>query len=208
MKTFKLHLVRHGITQTNLDGTYAGGGLDVPLCEEGREQLRQLNRQYQYPAVGVVFSSPMQRALQTAEILFPQAAEKIVVEELRENIFGEFEGRKVEELLGDERFSQWLNPQSGFVPQGGESGQAFAHRTAQGLYLMMEYLSKNDIAEAACITHGGVIMSMLSQKGLPHQPAQSWMVKNGCGFTVQTSAAMLMRDGHVELVQTLPLGME
>ncbi|MDL2324478.1 histidine phosphatase family protein [Ruminococcaceae bacterium OttesenSCG-928-A16] len=204
MKTFKLHCIRHGITQANLDGTYAGGGLDVPLCAQGVEELQNLQQKYTYPVVPVVFSSPMQRALQTAELLFPHVAEKIVVEDLRENIFGEFEGRKVEELLGDERFAQWLNPESGFVPEGGESGKAFAARTANALYAIMEYMIKNEIPEAACVTHGGVIMSMLSQKGLPQQPPKNWMVKNGCGFTVQTSAAMLMRDGSVELVQTLP----
>lgn len=205
MKTFKLHLIRHGITQANLDGTYAGGGLDIPLCEEGRQELLGLRQRFQYPVVGTVFSSPMKRALQTADLLFEHAAEKIVVEDLRENIFGEFEGRKVAELVSDERFSQWLNPESGFVPEGGESGQDFALRTARALYSMLEYMNKNQIAEAACVTHGGVIMSMLSQRGLPKQPPQSWMAQNGFGFTVQTDAAMLMRDGCVELLQTLPI---
>ncbi len=32
MKTYRLHLIRHGLTQQNLDGIYMGGGLDMPLC--------------------------------------------------------------------------------------------------------------------------------------------------------------------------------
>lgn len=206
MKTFKLHLIRHGLTQGNLDGVYVGGGLDMPLCEQGVEQVKEMKRLYRYPAVGTVFSSPMKRALQTAELLYPEAPDKIVVEELRENNFGEFEGCKVTELMKDERFKNWLNPESGFVPEGGESGEAFSNRTALALMTMMEHLARNDISEAACITHGGVIMSMLGQKALPHKPYPEWMTDNACGFTVQADAAMLMRDQLVEVVQIIPHG--
>lgn len=206
MKTFKLHLIRHGLTQGNLDGVYVGGGLDMPLCEEGRGQLLQLAGHYSYPAVGVVFSSPMLRALQTAEILYPAAKEKIVLEELRENVFGEFEGKKVKELLQNPDFTKWLDPESQFVPKGGESGQDFAARTARALGSMFTYMMQNNIGQAACVTHGGVIMSMLSQKAMPQKPAQQWMTDNGCGFTVQASAALLMRDDMVEAVDIVPKG--
>ena len=39
MKTFKLHLIRHGVTEGNLQGLYIGSGTDLPLCQEGRAQL-------------------------------------------------------------------------------------------------------------------------------------------------------------------------
>ena len=42
MKTFKLHLIRHGITAGNLQGLYIGSGTDLPLCDEGRAQLAEL----------------------------------------------------------------------------------------------------------------------------------------------------------------------
>ncbi len=34
MKTFKLHLIRHGLTSGNLQGLYIGSGTDIPLCDE------------------------------------------------------------------------------------------------------------------------------------------------------------------------------
>ena len=43
MKTFKLHLIRHGITAGNLQGLYIGSGTDIPLCDEGRAQLADLS---------------------------------------------------------------------------------------------------------------------------------------------------------------------
>ena len=66
MKYYKLHLIRHGLTQGNLDGRYIGSGTDLPLCAEGRAQLEELKAKFQYPDVPLVFCSPMLRAQQTA----------------------------------------------------------------------------------------------------------------------------------------------
>ena len=43
MKTFKLHLIRHGLTSGNLQGLYIGSGTDIPLCDEeiGRASCRE-----------------------------------------------------------------------------------------------------------------------------------------------------------------------
>ena len=71
MKTFKLHLIRHGITAGNLQGLYIGSGTDIPLCDEGRAQLKTLVKDFDYPQVPLVFTSPMKRATETADILFP-----------------------------------------------------------------------------------------------------------------------------------------
>ena len=73
MKTFKLHLIRHGMTAGNLQGLYIGSGTDIPLCDEGRAQLNELKERFEYPQVDTVFSSPLLRAVETANILFPDA---------------------------------------------------------------------------------------------------------------------------------------
>ncbi len=59
MKTFKLHLIRHGMTAGNLQGLYIGSGTDIPLCDEGRAQLDELKERFEYPQVDTVFSSPL-----------------------------------------------------------------------------------------------------------------------------------------------------
>ena len=61
MKTFKLHLIRHGMTAGNLQGLYIGSGTDIPLCDEGRAQLKELKERFEYPQVDTVFSSPLVR---------------------------------------------------------------------------------------------------------------------------------------------------
>ena len=103
MKTFKLHLIRHGLTAGNLEGRYIGGGTDLPVCDEGRAQLAELQARFEYPAVDTVFSSPMLRAVETANLLFPGAAHQFTVHDLREAHFGVFENRPVKELVKDPR---------------------------------------------------------------------------------------------------------
>ena len=72
MKTFKLHLIRHGMTAGNLQGLYIGSGTDLPLCDEGRAQLAELKERFVYPQVDTVFSSPLLRAVETATSCSPE----------------------------------------------------------------------------------------------------------------------------------------
>ena len=58
MKSYRLHLIRHGLTEGNQNGTFVGGGVDIPLCPEGKTALRELADHFEYPRVGLVFSSP------------------------------------------------------------------------------------------------------------------------------------------------------
>ena len=166
MKYYKLHLIRHGLTEGNLKGLYIGSGSDLPLCAEGRAQLKTLKKDFDYPTVPLVFTSPMLRATETAEILFP-GVRQIELQDLREMAFGKFEGKPLQQLVKDPEFAQWMDPTSRVVPQGAEDRQMFFNRTSAMLMKMFEYMLKTHTEEAACVTHGGVIMNMLSQHALP-----------------------------------------
>ena len=82
MKYYKLHLIRHGLTAGNLEGRYIGSGTDLPLCDEGRAQLTGLKQRLSYPEVPLVFVSPMLRAKQSADLLFP-GVRQLELEDLR-----------------------------------------------------------------------------------------------------------------------------
>ena len=205
MKTFKLHLIRHGVTAGNLQGLYIGSGTDIPLCDEGRAQLAELKERFEYPQVDTVFSSPMLRAVETANILFPNAAHTFTVHDLREAGFGKFENKPVKELVHDEDFKKWITPGSGFVPEGAEPTEQFHARCAESLLKLFEYMIRMDVTEAACVTHGGVIMSMLSQRALPSRRPEQWMADPGCGYTVQTDVQLWLRD-KLEAIDIVPFG--
>ena len=206
MKPFKLHLIRHGMTAGNLQGLYIGSGTDLPLCDEGRAQLAELKERFAYPQVDTVFSSPLLRAVETANILFPGAAHQFTVHDLREAGFGKFEGRPVKDLVHDEDFKKWITPGSGYLPEGAEPTEQFHARCAESLMKLFEYMIRMDVTEAACVTHGGVIMSMLSQRAVPTRRPEQWMADPGCGYTVQTDVQLWMRDKLVEAIDIVPFG--
>lgn len=206
MKNYRLYLVRHGITQGNLRGIYMGSGTDEPLCEQGIAQLRELREAFPFPRVATVFSSPLKRALGSAEILFPEATNKIILQDLREAGFGEFEGRPMQELLQDEHFRLWMDPAAHYTPKGGENTKEFHSRCSRVLMGMFEYMMKSGIDEAACVTHGGVIVSMLAQRGIPKYPPEHWMADAGCGYELHISPEFWMRDGVAEVADIIPYG--
>ena len=148
----------------------------------------------------------MLRAVETANILFPNAAHTFTVHDLREAGFGKFENKPVKELVHDEDFKKWITPGSGFVPEGAEPTEQFHTRCAESLLKLFEYMIRMDVTEAACVTHGGVIMSMLSQRALPSRRPEQWMADPGCGYTVQTDVQLWMRDKLVEAIDIVPFG--
>lgn len=205
MKYYKLHLIRHGLTAGNLEGRYIGSGTDLPLCDEGRAQLTGLKQRLSYPEVPLVFVSPMLRAKQSADLLFP-GVRQLELEDLREMGFGKFENRKVEELVHDPEFSRWIDPTSHAVPEGAEDRIAFYQRTGEMLMKMFEYMLRTHTEEAACVTHGGVIMSMLAQHALPQRKPEDWMTDPGAGYSVRLDAEMWMRDHLAEAYDVVPEG--
>ena len=54
MQTYTIHLIRHGMTQANRDGTFTGHQ-DLELLPEGKEELQKLKKEYLYPDVPVFF---------------------------------------------------------------------------------------------------------------------------------------------------------
>ena len=53
MITYKLHLIRHGQTEGNQKGLFVGR-TDMPVSEEGFDELSRLRDTYEYPRVGAV----------------------------------------------------------------------------------------------------------------------------------------------------------
>ena len=71
MLTYKLHLIRHGMTEGNLKGQYIGS-TDVEITTNGINELEKLKNDRIYPKCDIVFSSPMKRAVKTALFLYPR----------------------------------------------------------------------------------------------------------------------------------------
>ena len=205
MVTYKLYLIRHGMTSGNRDGRYVGW-TDLDLCKEGIEQLEEMKQKYEYPTVDEVYSSPLSRCLQTADIIYPDN-EITVVEELKELSMGDFEGKSFEELAHLSEYRLWMADTFRNTPPGStESGEEFAMRIRSGIDMIFRDMVARKITSAAVITHGGVLMGLMSAFAIPQLEPSAWATSNGGGFAVSMTTQMWMRDGGFEVLGHVPFG--
>ena len=174
-------LIRHGLTQGNLEGRYTGCRTDEPLCPKGVEALRRVS----VPPVTRVFSSPMKRCLETAAILYPLLVPEIVPD-FRECDFGAFENKNYAELNGRKDYQRWIDSGGGIPFPGGESRGSFSARCVRAF----DALTKEDPAgDCALIVHGGTIMAIMEARALPRGGYYDFRVKSGQGYILEESGA-------------------
>lgn len=90
-----LYLVRHGETDYNRKRIMQGGGIDSCLNQTGREQAEVLADRLADVSFDVIYSSPLRRARETAEILARrhEPIPRNELDALREMDWGAFEGK-------------------------------------------------------------------------------------------------------------------
>ncbi|MBQ8550715.1 MAG: histidine phosphatase family protein [Clostridia bacterium] len=202
MRSYKIHLIRHGATDANKEGRYVGGKTDLPLSAESRRELKTMKEKYRYPWVDIVYSSPMQRCTETAKILFPER-EIITVEGMREYDFGEFENKTAVELDGRPDYTAWTSGQMP-SPPGGESSKDFTARVVLALNEIIRDMMARECYESALIMHGGAIMMLLAACALPQHSPVEWTSENGTGYTVLITPSLYQKSGIIEAVDLVP----
>ena len=174
-------LIRHGKTEANKRKAYLGI-TDEPLSEEGIAELEGYKKNGKYPKADIVYTSPMIRCRQTAEILYPETSVNIV-EEFAEINFGIFEMKNYKDLEDSIEYRKWVDSMCTSKIPKGESLQKFICRTRNGLKrITPELQSYEDEAEVVFVVHGGTIMSLLS--GLTGKDYYDFQVENGLGYRV------------------------
>lgn len=205
MKSYVIHLVRHGLSEGNLKGQYIGS-TDSPLSEQGAREIRRLKKNGRYPAAQRYYSSPLSRCTETLAILHPKA-KPILIDDFRESSFGEWEGKTAKELECDPNFRKWMRGEAAEIP-GGENGGHFMARVCAAFENLVEDLMKSGETSAFIVTHGGVIMTILSAYGLPRAKFYDWMTDNGCGYSMRITPGLWMRSQVAEVFEKLPVGSE
>lgn len=169
----KIILIRHGMTSGNREQRYIGR-TDQPLCEEGINALLGKS----YPTADILFCSPMKRCLQTADILFP-GVEPVIVPDLRECDFGDFEGKNHAELDGGAYYQRWIDSGGTLPFPHGESPEGFKERCVGAF---RQCIASADRESLAFVVHGGTVMAIMEAFALPKKAYYAYMVKNGCGY--------------------------
>ena len=169
--------------------------------------LRKLDYEYKYPGTQVVFTSPLKRCTETAKILYPEQ-NPLVIDNLSECNFGEWEGKTADELKNDSDFKKWLAGDSSVKPPRGESNADFTRRVCKMFESIVEGLMKTGTTESVIVTHGGVIMTLLAVYGLPQAKPFEWTMDNGFGYSLRVTPVLWQRDKVCEVFQTIPLPSE
>jgi len=125
-----LLLTRHG--QAAAGDVMLGGQLDVPLLPSGREEAEALARRLSGVRIDRIVSSPMLRALETAQTIATGRPVE-VDERLRELDYGRWEGLTYDEIDAHdpELRARWEHDPAATHSPGGESGDDVAARGAQ-----------------------------------------------------------------------------
>lgn len=152
----ELYLVRHGYTKLNEEHRYLGC-TNVGLSEAGAQAVQNKI----YPAdFDLLFTGPMLRCLETAEILFPNM-KRIEIPEWIEIDFGDFEGKNYMELSDNPDYQRWIDSGGTLPFPNGESREQFIERTMAGFGRFTEYIKQKEPHKVAAVMHGGNIMAIL-----------------------------------------------
>lgn len=152
----RLVLARHGAADYESELLSDSGGWLSPL---GRRQSRELGERLAGARVARVWSSPMARAVQTAEIAAASLGVDVVVREgLREFGVGDAAGTAGDPDPFAETFASWLAGDVAARIPGGESGEEVLARYRA---VLEEVADAHRGESVLVVSHGGVMCMAL-----------------------------------------------
>lgn len=155
-------LVRHGRSTANSDGILAGRREGVGLDDAGDEQARRLgDRMVDVPVVRLV-SSPLQRCRETAARI--KGPDPVQEPGLLECDYGDWSGRTLQELAGEDLWSVVQRQPSAAAFPGGESLAQMQARAVEAVRRLDREVEQQHGSRAVwvAVTHGDIIKSVLA----------------------------------------------
>ncbi|OFX35551.1 MAG: hypothetical protein A2Z07_08235 [Armatimonadetes bacterium RBG_16_67_12] len=180
MPSTTLYLLRHAETTWNAERRIQGT-LDAPLSERGARQVRALVDALRDVRLSALYSSPLQRAMETAQpVVSAHALAVRVADGLREIDQGEWESRLLDEVResdGARLQAWWASPDTVRMP-GGETLGEVQRRAMRSVF---EIAAGHAGETVAAVGHGGVNKTiLLALLGAPL--ASYWRIRqhNAC----------------------------
>ena len=153
----KVYLIRHGLPDFPGGKGMCIGITDLPMGEEGLSQAVGMAKNL--PPVTAVFSSPLRRAVQTAEAIGLPVA---ILPDLREMYAGEWDGLTFDEIRQryPELYAARASDQT--VPLPGAEGHAEGIARFSSA---MELAAQTASGDFAVVAHGGIIAQFMQSLG-------------------------------------------
>ena len=159
-----LHLLRHG--EPTVWGRINGRLPGVGISEKGRAEIAAVAARLASEKIDAIYSSPLQRTRETAEILSDRLGLPVQYrEDVIELDFGEWTGLTADTIRKDERWQVWNSNRSIATIPGGESWREVQHRVVGALFDLQQAHPSGSLV---IVSHGDVIRSaLLFALGMP-----------------------------------------
>jgi len=171
----KIVLVRHGQTEWNKKDLFRGR-VDIPLDETGLQQAVRVGQRLAPLGLHIeaMYSSPLQRAMQTAEAI----ANKLGVHPVKslndfiEFDYGQWEGHSPDEIRKKypQEYRYWIHDPDQLKIPGGETLQQVKERVKRGLDVVMQESKDKNMVIVAHKAINKIIIGLL----LGLQENDSW----------------------------------
>lgn len=190
----ELYIIRHGETDWNKTRRMQGRK-DVPLNEFGRHLAQETAKALADMEFDLVYTSPLQRAEETAQIIAGEDAHFIKDERLIEMSFGSYEGLSAGKdtwNIPDKEFQNFFDaPEKYCPPKNGESFWEAKRRVEAFLTELREKEGASD-KKILVSTHGAVLCVLLNLVLKKKEISNVWDggVHKNCAVTIVED------DGH------------
>lgn len=163
--TTTILLIRHA-AHVELGQILTGRRRDVSLSREGLEQAEIIADLLGVEPITAVYSSPRERAFYTSRTVAEQHELKAeVVDGLDEVDFGDWSGRRFDELEGDPLWDAWNAERGTAKPPGGES---MAEAVDRAVSALEEVAAGHRDQMIAAVSHCDIIRGVIAHYlGLP-----------------------------------------
>jgi broad specificity phosphatase PhoE len=181
-----LYLIRHGATEANTRRPYVlqGRRTDLPLSEIGRRQADAARRALEARAINHVYSSPLLRARQTAELLAqPHGLPVSLVDQLTECDVGRWEGLSWAEVRQqDGPYLDTFEADPGTVPYA--DGESFQQVHDRAIPALQRLIRTQPAGNLIVVTHNVVARVIVAHvTGIAIAKARSIRLDNA-GITI------------------------
>lgn len=154
--TTRIHLIRHGVTASNLEQRYMGRS-EEPLSNDGRLQARRLALRLADTELAALYCSPLRRARETAEIIAqPHALQPEPTPDFIEIDLSRWQGLTAAEIEArdGEAWRTWCVHPARLRLPGVESFDALAQRVRRGVQALVK---RHPDSTVAVVTHDGIV---------------------------------------------------
>lgn len=190
------YFVRHGESTANVEKIVSNRGFQHPLTTVGEQQVLALAESWNDIEISHIYTSPLQRAIQTAEIIGQsQHIQYEVVDALREGDCGILEGRGDDECWTKlvELANTWFEQgDSDAKIEGGESYNDIIHRFVPFVEGLINSHSQSD--SIALISHGATLTVSLPHvlDNIDVEYAMNQSIDNACYIKAEQTVVGLV----------------